>query len=88
MPVPTPCQLFAAVDGQVRSSDGWILRPVGPDLLEYDDGRASCLINIGNATRQAVRPIYATESASVLFPHLRDHLRAALPYLRGHYVVV
>lgn len=88
MSVPTPSQLIAAVNGQVRSTDGWVLRPLSPDLLEYDDGRASCLINIGRPTREAVRPIYASESTSPLFPRLGDHLRAALPYLRGNYVVV
>lgn len=88
MPPPTPSQLIAAANGQVCSSEGWVLRPVGPDLLEYDDGCAACLINIGNPTRQAVRPIYASESTSALFPHLGEHLRAALPYLKGNYVVV
>ncbi|MBN8507346.1 MAG: hypothetical protein J0L57_01910 [Burkholderiales bacterium] len=88
MSVRTPSQLIAAANGQVCSSEGWVLRRVGPDLLEYDDGRASCLINIGSGTRQAVRPIYASESASDLFPHLREHVREALPYLKGSYVVV
>jgi hypothetical protein len=88
MSVRTPSQLIAAANGQVRSSEGWVLRRVGPDLLEYDDGHASCLINIGSATRQAVRPIYASESASDLFPRLREHVREALPFLKGSYVVV
>ena len=88
MPAPTPSQLIAAANGQVLSSDGWTLRPLSPDLLEYVDGRAACLINIGSPTRQAVRPIYASESASDLFPHLREHVHLALPYLKGHYVVV
>jgi hypothetical protein len=35
-----------------------------------------------------VRPIYATESISELFPNLREHVRMALPYLKGNYVVV
>ena len=86
--VPTPSQLIAAANGQLHSSEGWTLRPLGTDLLEYVDGRAACLINIGSPTRQAVRPIYASESASDLFPHLREHLRMALPYLKGNYVVV
>jgi hypothetical protein len=84
----TPSQLIAAANGQVHSSDGWTLRPVSPDLLEYVDGPAACLINIGSPTRQAVRPIYASESISKLFPKLGEHLRLALPYLKGHYVVV
>jgi hypothetical protein len=80
----TPSQLIAAANGHVQSSDGWVLRPLSTDLLEYDDGRAACLINIGIPTRQAVRPIYASESASELFPHLREHLHMALPYLKGN----
>jgi hypothetical protein len=84
----TPSQLIAAANGQVQSSDGWTLRPLSPDLLEYVDGPAACLINVGSPTRQAVRPIYASESSSDLFPDLREHLRMALPYLRGNYVVV
>jgi hypothetical protein len=86
--MPTPSQLIAAANGQVHSSEGWTLRPLSPDLLEYVDGRAACLINVGSPTRQAVRPIYASESSSDLFPHLREHLRIALPYLKGSYVVV
>jgi hypothetical protein len=86
--MPTPSQLIAATNGQVQSSDGWMLRPVSPDLLEYVDGRAACLINIGSPSRQAVRPIYASESISELFPDLREHVRLALPYLKGSYVVV
>ena len=65
-----------------------MLRSVSPDLLEYVDGRAACLINIGKFTRHAVRPIYASESISDLFPHLREHVRMALPYLKGSFVVV
>ena len=86
--VPTPSQLIAAANGQVECSDGWSVRPLSPDLLEYMDGRAACLVNIGSPTRAAVRPIYASESISELFPHLREHLRLALPYLKGSYVVV
>lgn len=86
--MPTPSQLIAAANGQVQSSDGWTLRSVNSDLLEYADGRATCLINIGSPTRQAVRPIYASESISALFPHLHEHVRLALPYLKGSYVVV
>ncbi|MGL6109375.1 MAG: hypothetical protein ACRC2B_04670 [Rubrivivax sp.] len=86
--MPTPSQLSAATNGQVQSSEGWMLRSVNADLLEYVDGRTACLINIGNPTRQAVRPIYASESNSDLFPHLCEHVRLALPYLKGSYVVV
>jgi len=86
--VPTPSQLIALANGHVHSSDGWMLRPLSADLLEYDDGHAACLINIGSPTRHAVRPIYASESMSELFPHLREHVHMALPFLKGHYVVV
>jgi hypothetical protein len=88
MPAPTPSQLIAAANGRVQSSDGWSVHPLNPDLLEYVDGRSACLVNIGSPTRQAVRPIYASESSSELFPHLREHLRLALPYLKGSYVIV
>ena len=86
--IPTPSQLIAAANGQVQSTDGWSLRPLSPDLLEYVDGHSTCLINVGSPTRHAVRPIYASESTSDLFPHLREHLRMALPYLKGKFVVV
>jgi hypothetical protein len=86
--MPTPSQPIAAVNGQVQSPDGWSLRPLNPDLFEYADGRAVCLINVGSPTRHAVRPIYASESASHLFPNLHEHVRMALPYLKGNYVVV
>lgn len=86
--MPTPSQLIAAANGQVQSSDGWMLRPVSLDLLEYVDGHSACLINVGNPGRQAVRPIYASESSSELFPDLREHVHMALPYLKGNFVVV
>ena len=85
---PTPSQLIAAANGRVLSSEGWSVQPLNPDLLEYVDGRAACLVNIGSPTRHAVRPIYASESSSDLFPNLGDNLRLALPYLKGSFVVV
>ena len=85
---PTPSQLIAAANGQVHSSAGWTIRPVNADLLEYARGEATCLVNIGHATQLRVRPIYATESRSDLFPDLCENLRLALPYLKGSYVVV
>ena len=86
--VPTPSQLIAAANGRVQSSDGWVLRPVNADLLEYAHGEATCLINIGHPTRQLVRPIYASESLSDLFPDLCENLSLALPFLKGNFVVV
>ena len=50
---PTPSQLIAAANGQVHSSEGWVLRAVSPDMLEYEDGRAACLINIGSPIARA-----------------------------------
>jgi hypothetical protein len=85
---PTPSQLIAAANGEVQSSEGWTVRLLSGDLLEYVDGRAACLVNVGSPTRQAVRPIYASESTSALFPQLREHLCMALPHLKGRYVVV
>ncbi len=85
---PTPSQLIAAANGQVHSSDGWTIRPVNADLLEYACGEAACLINIGHPTQSQVRPIYASESRSELFPDLCENLRLALPLLKGRFVVV
>jgi len=86
--IQTPSQLIAATNGQVQSSDGWVLRPINADLLEYAQGEATCLINVGHPTRQRVRPIYASESLSDLFPDLCENVSLALPYLKGDYVVV
>jgi hypothetical protein len=86
--IQTPSQLIAAANGQVQSSDGWALRPINADLLEYACGEAICLINVGHPTRHRVRPIYASESLSDLFPDLRENVSLALPYLKGDFVVV
>ncbi len=85
---PTPSQLIAAANGQVHSSDGWVVSSLNTDTLEYVRGNASCLVNIGHASERMVRPIYASESRSELFPTLCEDLRLALPYLRGQFVVV
>ncbi|MEO7852461.1 MAG: hypothetical protein ABIR94_09455 [Rubrivivax sp.] len=98
---PTPSQLIAAANGQVQSSDGWTIRPVNADLLEYACGPAACLINIGHASLRSLRslrslpsshgrarPIYASESRSELFPDLCENVRLALPFLKGSFVVV
>lgn len=84
----TPSQLIAAANGRVHSSSGWVLRPVNADLLEYACGEATCLINIGHPTSHSVRPIYASESLSDLFPDLCENVSLALPYLKGDFVVV
>jgi hypothetical protein len=56
--------------------------------MEYIDGHAACIVNVGlSAPAQRARTIYASESLSELFPRLREHLTAALPLLKGHYIV-
>ena len=75
-------------DGSVESSEGWVARLIGPELIEYSSGSAACLVNVGYSQTHKTRQIYATESISELFPHLREHLRSAAPLLQGHFVVV
>ena len=79
---------LAARDGEVQSSEGWVVRPISPNLLEYRDGPDPCLINVGEMLTNRARPIYASESLSELFPDLREHLLAALPFLKGSYILV
>jgi hypothetical protein len=77
-----------AADGAVESSEGWVVRPIGADLLEYSAGAAACLVNVKYEPAQQARHVYASESASFLFPRLREHLEVAAPLFKGHYVVV
>jgi hypothetical protein len=77
-----------APDGTVESSEGWAVRLLRPDLLEYCRGAASCLVNVDYASAQHVRQVYASESASELFPHLVDDLRLAARLFKGRYVVL
>jgi hypothetical protein len=81
-------QLQARADGAVSCSDGWAVRFVAPDLLEYSQGQAACLVNVGISPSERQRSIYATESSSELFPQLREHLQSAVHYFKGQYVVV
>lgn len=74
--------------GGLESSDGWSVRFVAPDLLEYIHGSACCLVNVEPTAQRRVRAVLASESASDLFPLLREHLQAALPYLKGPLVLV
>jgi hypothetical protein len=85
--VMTP-ELQARADGAVSCSDGWAVRFVAPDLLEYSHGQAACLVNVGISSSERQRSIYATESSSELFPQLREHLQSAVRYFKGQYVVV
>ena len=81
-------ELEACADGAIACSDGWAVRFIAPDLLEYSHGRAACLINVGYEASERARRIYATESSSDLFPQLREHLLSAVGHLKGRYVVV
>jgi hypothetical protein len=81
-------QFQPRTDGAVSCADGWAVRFVAPDLLEYSHGQAACLINVGRPGSDRERCIYASESSSELFPHLREHLQHAVPYFKGQYVVV
>lgn len=81
-------ELHARADGAVTCSDGWAVRFVAPDLLEYSHGQAACLVNVDYGANERARRIYASESLSDLFPQLREHLQSALGHFKGRYVVV
>jgi hypothetical protein len=80
--------LLRADDGSVECSDGWAVRVVGPELMEYRCGKATCLVNVGYSAHHRTREIFATESNSDLFPNLRENLQSAASMLQGHYIVV
>ena len=75
-------------DGGVACTDGWAVRFIAPDLLEYSRGQAACLVNVGMDASAREKRIYASESSSDLFPQLREHLQSALGHFKGQYVVV
>ncbi len=81
-------QLQFQPDGAVACAEGWAVRFLAPDLLEYSHGQAACLVNVGAAASGRERRIYASESSSALFPQLREHLESALAHFKGQYVVV
>jgi len=81
-------QLQSKADGAVSCSDGWAVRFIAPDLLEYSQGQAACLVNVGHESSDRERRIYASESSSDLFPQLREHLQSAVRHFKGQYVVV
>ena len=81
-------ELQSCADGAIACSDGWAVRFVAPDLLEYSHGHAACLINVDYAASERTRRIYASESSSDLFPQLLEHLQSALGHFKGRYVVV
>ncbi len=74
-------------NGDVQSSEGWVLRSISPELLEYAFGQTACIVNVGHSAVERVHTVYVTESLSDLFPRLREHLTAALPLLKGQFVV-
>lgn len=84
----TESELMRVSNGSVESSEGWAARPIGGEWIEYSSGNAACLVNVGYSSAQRTRQIYASESASELFPCLREHLRTAAPLFEGRYVVV
>lgn len=72
----------------VESSEGWAARLIGREWIEYSVGSAACLVNVGYSSASRVQQIYASESASELFPRLREHMRSAAGLFDGRYVVV
>jgi hypothetical protein len=83
-----PASLRVAPDGAIESAEGWVVRVLAPDLLEYCDGGGSCLVNVGYEPAARARAVYASESASDLFPRLAERLQCAARHFKGHYVVV
>ena len=81
-------RIQSRADGAVCCADGWAVRFVAPDLLEYSQGQAACLVNVGFAPSASERRIYASESSSELFPQLREHLQSAVGHFKGQYIVV
>ena len=80
--------LHKRIDGTLVCDDGWAVRLVTPEMLEYSEGQASCIVNVGFVAHEQLCRIYASESSSEFFPHLREHLQAAAPHLSGRYEVV
>lgn len=80
--------LKQVADGAVQSDEGWVVRFIGSELIEYCTGRSACLVNVRYSSNDRARQIYATESCSELFPDLRDHLRSVARMFEGQYVVV
>lgn len=76
-------------DGALVCDQGWAVRFVTPDMLEYSKGEASCIVNVGAITQERTRRrIYASESSSDFFPNLHEHLQAVARHFDGRYEVV
>ncbi|HET9642403.1 MAG TPA: hypothetical protein VFP68_03370 [Burkholderiaceae bacterium] len=74
--------------GAVESTEGWTVRQLGPELIEYCDGAIACLVNVGYSPERRARAIFASESTSALAPRLREHLQRAVGLLNGRFVVI
>lgn len=78
-------------DGALAGEDdggGWVLRTIAPDLLEYSAGESSCIVNVGRPIgvgAEATQRVFASDFSAEHFPHLREHLEAALPHLNGRF---
>src|SRR4030095_5340649 len=81
-----PHNLTVAADGTVRSSEGWAVRLIAPDLLEYCQGPSACLVNVDYVPARQVVEVYASESTSELFPRLHEHLQSAMRLFSGRYI--
>jgi hypothetical protein len=84
----TDSELMRVCDGCVESSEGWVARLIGSEIIEYCSGSAACLVNVGYSPEVRAGLIYASESTSELFPRLREHMRSAAPLFDGRYLVV
>ncbi len=78
----------APYGGAVESDEGWSVSFLTPDLMEYRHGRVACLVNVGYSTERHACEVFASESASALAPHLREHLQKAVGFMKGRYVIV
>ena len=83
-------ELKTASDGAVECNEGWRVRFLSPDLLEYShsQGRVSCLVNVGYSRECHSRAIFASESTSQLAPQLREHRQSAAGLLKGRFVIL
>ena len=64
----------------------WVATLSLEDMIRFHV--VTCLVNVGVASSQRERRIYASESSSELFPLLREHLQSAVHHFKGQYVVV
>jgi hypothetical protein len=82
-------ELKTATDGSVESNEGWALRFLEPNILEYCGDGKVCLVNVESPKPPITRrKIHATESTSDLFPHLHEHLVHASRFLKGAFEIV